>query len=68
MSAGSPIRIQKSQSPENIEVPSEETSDNKTSNVQVIPPSFNNPIPKMIFWGETGIWQRFVELNLTLRT
>ena len=48
VSTGSPIMIQKSQSPENVEVLPEETSDNETANVQVIPPSFNNPIPKMI--------------------
>ena len=54
MFTGSQIEIQKPQSPEKVEVPLKETSNNETTYVQVIPPSFHNPTPKMIYREETS--------------
>ena len=54
VSTGSKIETQKSQSPAKVEVPLKETSNNETTYVQVIPPSFHNPTPKMIYREETS--------------
>ena len=54
MSTGSPIEIQKSQSPEFVEVPPKITSDNETAPVQVIPLNVHDPVPKMISREETS--------------
>ena len=54
VSTGSQFETQQSQSPAKVEVPLKETSNNETTYVQVIPPSFHNPTPKMIYREETS--------------
>ena len=54
VSTGSTIETQKSQSPEKVQVPLQEPSNNETTYVQVIPPSFHNPTPKIISREETS--------------
>ena len=52
MPSGSQIETEKSQSPENVEVLPEETLEetlnNEAAPVQVVPPSYFNPVPRMI--------------------
>ena len=59
VASGSPIEPQRSQSPEIVEVPpedtSEETLNNEASPVQVVPPIYFNPVPKMIH-GQDRMW------------